>query len=303
MNRKILFLLATVVVIPLFFIDTGFGPGSAASQLYGFAHLFIFAAVAIGLSWVMDSAQRTLWHQVFLTLLVIICLSGIIELAQPFFGRSASWRDLGINLLGGLLGLSFFVPSRRDLEIRFLAFTQVLVLAMTALVFYRPVVTLWDMWQASRQFPVLSDFENRLEAKRWSNGEIDDSMAKHGKRSLKVGLGTRKYAGTTLRRSFGDWRGYNTFAFSIYNPGKDIFFTVSIRDHPHFRRGGEYHDRFNRKFKTNKGWNDVSIPIADILNAPSERKLELDRLSEVVIFTTGLKKPRTIYLDHVRLIR
>ena len=304
MNRKILFLAATFVVIPLFFINTGFGSGSAVSQLHGFGHLLFFAAVAIGLSWVLNSARRTFWHQAFFIILVILCLGGIIELAQPYFGRSFKWQDLGINLLGGLFGLSFFVPARRELDRRFLAFTQLFVLAAATMVFHKPVVTLWDIWQASRQFPVLSDFETNLEAKRWSSSEIDDSIFRHGERSLKVVLGTERYPGTTLRRSFGDWSGYTYFAFNLYNPDdKPLFVTVSIRDHEHNRRGGGFHDRFNRKFKIEKGWNDIAIPIADIQGAPSDRELRLDNLSEVVIFTTGLKEQRRFYLDYVRLCR
>ena len=61
-------------------------------------------------------------------------------------------------------------------------------------------------------------------------------------------------------------------------------------------------DRFNRRFEMRPGWNDVAIPIADIKNAPAERKLELDDLSEVVIFTVNPPKPRQMYLDYVRLI-
>jgi hypothetical protein len=42
--------------------------------------------------------------------------------------------------------------------------------------------------------------------------------------------------------------------------------------------------------------------VGDIENAPSSRTLELNRLSEVVIFTTDLPSPRLTYLDYVRLM-
>ncbi len=304
MNRKVLFLLAMVVGIPLFFINTGVDSGSAISQLYGFGHLLFFAVLTIGVARVLNSAQRRFWQHAFFILLVILCLGGMIEMVQPYFGRSANWRDLAINILGGFFGLAFFVPARHELGRRLLLCVQLFVLVMAVVAFYRPVVTLWDIWLASRQFPVLSNFETRFEASRWSRGEIDDSIARLGKRSLSVVLGTEKYAGTTLQRSFGDWRGHTTFAFSLYNPDvKPLFVTVSIRDHEHNRRGGEFDDRFNRRFKIEKGWNDISIPIAAIQNAPSERELELDRLSDVVIFTVDLPEPRRFYLDHVRLMR
>ena len=171
------------------------------------------------------------------------------------------------------------------------------------MVFYRPVTTLWDIWQASRQFPLISDFETRFEAKRWSNGEIEDGIARHGNKSLNIALKTRKSAGTILKRSFGDWRGYSVLAFSLNNPDdQPLRITVSIRDREHFRRGGKFYDRFNRRFILKKGWNDITIPVADIRNAPSDRELDLGNLSEVVIFASDLPEPQRINLDYVRLI-
>ncbi|MFO7460147.1 MAG: hypothetical protein R6X07_05935 [Desulfatiglandales bacterium] len=51
------------------------------------------------------------------------------------------------------------------------------------MLFYGGVTKLWDMGQAWRQFPVLSDFETRLEARRWSSGEV---TLDHGTRVLTV---------------------------------------------------------------------------------------------------------------------
>jgi hypothetical protein len=78
---------------------------------------------------------------------------------------------------------------------------------------------------------------------------------------------------------------------------------VTIRDEEQFRRGGEHHDRFNRTFTMEQGWNDVSITVADIENAPAEGRRQLNQLSEVVIFTVDPPAPKVVYLDDVRLIR
>jgi hypothetical protein len=52
-----------------------------------------------------------------------------------------------------------------------------------------------------------------------------------------------------------------------------------------------------------QGWNDVSITVADIENAPAEGRRQLNQLSEVVIFTVDPPAPKVVYLDDVRLIR
>ena len=304
MQLRFLLFPAIIGGIMLFFIDFNHGPGSVIYQLYWFAHLVFFALMAGGLARLPSLMRRPFFLQIILIMCVVLGVGGIIELIQPYFGRSASWRDLGLDFIGGFLGIMFISPIRRSLSRWLLVCGQCAVLALVVIVSFVPVTTIWDIWQATRQFPVLGDFETRLETGRWSSGEIDRGIARHGQCSLRVFLGTQKYAGTTLKRSFGDWRGYSTLAFSIYNPDPDLLMiTVSIRDYEHFRRGGEYSDRFNRSFNIEQGWNDVHIPIADIENAPSARRLELDRLSEMVIFTVDLPEPRLFYLDHVRLIR
>jgi hypothetical protein len=302
MKHRVLLLAVILLGMLFFFIDMKHESGSAVYQLYGFAHLAFFMLMASVLGRIPSLAVRPFLFQFIVIMSAVLFAGGIIELVQPYFGRTASWRDLGIDLLGALLGILFLAPARGSLRRRHLACGQIAVVAVAVMAVYGPVVTLWDMRDASRHFPVLGDFEIRLERGRWSSGEIDKGLARHGERSLRVSLGTQKYAGTTLKRSFGDWRGYSTFAFSIYNPDPHpLPITVSIRDEEHFRRGGAYHDRFNRVFTIEQGWNDVSIPIADIENVPSGRKQELNHLSEVVIFTVDPPAPRVMYLDYVHL--
>jgi len=304
LKHRFFFFLLMIAGALLFFIDMKHEPGSAVYQLYGFAHLAFFMLLAWGLSRLPSLAQRPFLPQVFIIMCVVLPVGGIIELIQPYFGRTSRLGDLGVDLLGAFLGIMFVVPAHRTLRKGTLFFVQLVALGLTVVVSYGPVITLWDMRQAAKQFPVLSDFETSLEARRWCSGEIYKGIARHGERSLKVSMGTEQYAGTTLNRSFGDWRGYSTFAFSIYNPdAAPLPITVSIRDEEHFRRGGEYHDRFNRVFTMNQGWNDLHIPISEIEEAPQDRKLELNHLNEVVIFTVDPPAPRLMYLDYVRLIR
>jgi hypothetical protein len=303
MGRYLLLWLLLVGVF-LFFLDIDHGPSSAFPQLYGFAHLGFFACMAGVLSRLPAFAARKFLVQCVLIMTLVFLAGGIIELIQPFFGRAAKWRDLGIDLLGGLLGLMFLSPVRHVVKQGRLVILQMSVLAVASAAFYMPAITLWDMGRAWRQFPVLSDFETRFEARRWSNGMVTGEIARHGERSLRVSINTEKYAGTSLVRSFGNWRGYSSLAFSLYNPDAEpLSITVSIRDEEHFRRGGDYHDRFNRAFKMEHGWNDVRIPVAEIENAPAARRLQLNQLSEVVIFTVDPPEPKVVYLDYVHLIR
>jgi VanZ family protein len=303
MNRTYLAFPIIIGWTVLFFAVPGPAPSSPLHQLTGFGHLGYFILLAWELASLPFLARRPPALQILTVMAVVLATGGAIELIQPHFGRNASWTDLGIDLLGGLIGMVFLTPARRHLPRGLLTGSQLTALTLTGLMFYGPVSNFWDIWQARRQFPVLGEFESRLEARRWSNGEIDRRIFRQGGAALRVELGTEGYAGTTLKRSFGNWQGFSNLCLSIYNPESEpLRITVSIRDHEHFQRGGRYDDRFNRSFQIGYGWNDILIPVREIETAPAGRTLDLARLSEMVIFTTGLPEPRVIYLDHVRLI-
>ncbi len=304
-NKTILLATAILLASPLFFVGVGNNPACFASQLYAPGHFIFFALLTWLLCLVPVLSRLTFARQAALIILLVLIIGGSIELIQPFFGRTASWKDIGINIGGALAGLFFLSPSRTGLDRILLTGFQALALGLCIFIFYGPVITLWDMYQASRQFPMLSDFENRLQHKRWSNGRIDQSVSRQGDSSLRVNLDAgQQYPGTTLTHSFGDWRGYSALSLSIYNPDPDpLRINISIRDQEHRMNRRGFGDRFDRTFEIIQGWNDLLIPMTDIKNAPKERTLDLDQLTSVVIFTMNLSRPRTIYVDNVRLNR
>jgi hypothetical protein len=70
-----------------------------------------------------------------------------------------------------------------------------------------------------------------------------------------------------------------------------------------FPRGLElYADRFNKKFSLSTGWNLIRIQLKEIENAPHERKMALNQIQGLGIFAISLSKPKTVYVDYVRLV-
>ncbi|MCC5860057.1 MAG: hypothetical protein JJT90_18035 [Ectothiorhodospiraceae bacterium] len=288
-----------LAVLPLFFISvTGALLQPVPPELYAFGHVGLFAVLALLAMHTPALRGHPFPRRAGLTLAGVLLLGGTLELLQPLFGRSASLVDLGQNLAGAFAAVALLAPRgavRRSLAVTALA-------ALTATL-YAPTIDLWDRAQARQQFPVLGDFETRFEHRRWSNGSPSTRVAYTGNRSLEVPLrAERRYPGTMLRRSIGNWHGYSALQFQVYlSEGPPLYLTVSIRDQAHFHRGGRYTDRFNGRYRLEPGWNKVRIPVDSIRQAPRERELELDDLAEVVFFTTTLRQDRVIYLDGVRL--
>lgn len=142
MKRHFLFPLMVFACLPLFLIDMKHESGSAIYQLYGFAHLAFFMLMAWGLSRLPDLAERPFLFQFFIIMSVVLLAGGIIELIQSYFGRTARWRDLGIDLQGAFIGVVFLVPTRRALRRGVLVFGQIAAAGIAVIVFYGPVVTL-----------------------------------------------------------------------------------------------------------------------------------------------------------------
>lgn len=298
-SRYLLAFAALAGLVPLFFVDLGPWRRMFAPEFHVFSHLLLFAIMG----WLflrLPFLQRyTFVTRAALTLAFALVLGVLIELIQPYFGRTAAIRDVWQNVLGAAIAVVLHAPTgpRR----RALAGALGVILALEL---YIPTTSIWDRGVARSQFPDLATFSTPFEHRRWTRGTQDDTFARTGDRSLRVDLEPARYAGTTLRRSLGDWHGFDALTFSVYNASHDpLTITVSVWDHHHRNSGGPYADRFNQRYQLLPGWNDIRIPVIAIKTAPAERTMGLDDMAEFAVFTTDLEEQRTIYLDAVRLER
>ncbi len=304
-GRLLVLIVALVAALPLFFAGPGISPASPVNQLTCLGHFAYFALSAWALLRLPCLAGFGLWRKSALIVPALFLFGLVIEIVQPFFGRTASVRDLGINMLGVAFVLCFMVTARRTVPVFFLISGRAAVLGLCFAVFYVPAITLWDMHQAARQFPVLSDFETRFQHKRWSHGKIVQDVSRYGDSSLRVYLdNARQYPGTTMTHGFGNWQEYSCLALSIYNPeAVPLNIHISIRDQGHGEGGRGFGNRFDDRFEIGQGWHDLRIPVQDIKAGPRDRELDLSRLRSMVVFSMNLSEPRTIYLDNIQLLR
>lgn len=292
-------ILASVIgILPLFFVDLGAWRRVFAPEVHVFGHLLFFAALAWLALQLPVLRRRSFIIQAVSILIGALVLGSLIELIQPYFGRSASFRDIWQNVLGAAIAVALHAPRGRTR--RLVAGAVIVILAAELHV---PGTSLWDRGVARTQFPVLSDFSTPLEQRRWWRGTRDTAIARYGSASLKVELKPGRIAGTAMVRSLGDWSQYETLELSIYIPGEPMGITISARDREHVERGKRYSDRFNRQFLLQPGWNEITIPTADIRDAPADRQQNLGEMVELAIVTTNLEQERILYVDRVRMTR
>jgi len=271
---------------------------------WGMGHLFCFALWSyLYANWRKSSSfKRSLFEVVILAIL----LGGLSELIQSQIGREAAWPDFGNDIVGAIGGLVLFSEARKAISPWQLKIFQVPVL----------LLALWSLWPVGqvvvddviswRQFPLLSDFETPLEKTRWGGSarrEISHDIHFTGSSSLQVKLTKQRYSGFGLRDFPHDWRGYRKLSLRLFNPDTDSF-TIHFRIHDqhHREHKNAYSDRFNTSFDIIPGWNHLLISLEHAAQAPRGRLLDMSKIAGVGLFVGKLDRPRTIYLDDVKLL-
>ena len=214
--------------------------------------------------------------------------------------------DVIRDIIGCLIALTFYAPNRKTIPKTCLRIFQTISVILVSMAFLPLIAVIIDETAARHQFPVLSDFETRFEADRWTGDadfSTDNKIHSHGKASLKVVLKTSLYSGVGLKYFQGNWMNYNELQLSIYNPDTaPIQLTCRIYYRQHTRGIQLYEDRFNQSFSISNGWNLIRIPLSQVANAPHKRKMALNQIQGLGIFAASLPKPRIIYIDNVRLV-
>lgn len=306
-NKTLLLLLAVALfcVVLLFVGMPNSGYPRSYYYFWDLGHLLCFALWSYFYCRWKHSANY--WWQLLLVLVLTSLIGGATELLQAGLGRTASWSDLGKDLLGSLLAVVFFAPARKTIRQWQLKLQQLLVLALLvwSLIPLARVVT--DELIARQQFPLLSGFELSSEAKRWHGGSrqrLDHQIAYSGASSLRIELSTQLYSGVGLKHFPTDWSGYKLVRLHLYNPDPEpLELHFRIHDQLHRLHHNAYSDRYNTSFTLSSGWTKIEVPLAQVIEAPKSRLMEIEKIAGLVLFVGKLERPRSFNIDEVLLVR
>jgi VanZ family protein len=302
-KNLILYLVFSLCVIFLFAGKPGFYTARSSLYLWDLGHILLFTLSSlIIIKKIPNFSSRSFTGQLLIVFIFGLFFGILTELIQVEFDRTPDLKDLIRDILGALIGVAFFSPRRYLVSKYFRTIVQFGLLIMVLLEIYPFAKALVDETLAATQFPVLSDLETPLEIDRWldhSQLQIENGLARNGKASLRVVLTTSKYSGVSLNYFPGDWEGYKYFNFSIFNPDSDTL-KIVCRIHDKYHNH-DYSDRFNRNYLLTHGWNDFSIPLAEIRSAPKNRKMDMSQIERIGIFTVRSPRKRIVYFDNFYL--
>jgi len=303
----VLILALAAATVLLFWGGPEYHAPRSIKALWDLGHILYFAlATYLLLGWRPLKELAPTWRWVMI--LGFTCLVGVqIEIMQYGTQRTPDMGDVVRDLTGAVLMLSFG-PDHGQVRSRSLRRgLQGLALILLLLQLWPVATALTDEAIARRQFPLLSGFETPLEAQRWKGDarfDITADPTSDSGRVLRLDLSPGTYSGLHLKYFDGDWRGYRSLSLRLYNPeAQPLRIICRIHDLAHEAGEQDFDDRFNSRFLLRQGWNELKIELSEVAAAPKTRPLDLSRIVNLGLFAVALKRPRSLYLDDVRLNR
>ncbi len=306
--KWVLFPFASVLFVFFFVGGPGYDSGRSFNHAWNMGHILFFAILThLFISRNNQFSKKSLLAQLRRIIIFTLVLGIVIELVQYGFNRMPDFGDLWRNLIGSLMGLFFFNPTKKAPTKLNLRIVQYIIILLVLIELFPLAVSLTDEVIAARAFPVLADFESSIEVSRWTGSarfEIDKDSPVSGESSLKVTLGTSKYSGLSLKFFPNNWQGYRELRFSIDNTTSETFkILFRIHDRQHSRSKKRYNDRFNTIFLLSPGLNHISLDLAEVIQAPATREMDLSDIVEFQLFVMEMKASKVIRIDDFRLVK
>jgi len=245
-------------------------------------------------------------QKILITTLFCLIVGTAIEAIQLLIQRDFSTDDIINNLIGGYLGLLCLVifDRQKNNKSRIIAF---LFAGIFCIIGLRDLEKhLIDELAMRQSFPIIADFESRLELDRWDKKLVRvkrvQQHAVSGTHSLKVDFLLGKYPSISLQHLNNDWSQHSQLVFHVYNPSQEsITVQMKIYDAQHAKRIKKYYDRFNKGITITPGWNTIKTVLTDIARAPKHRTINLEQIKSFSLFIDNPDKALTLYLDHIHL--
>lgn len=305
-DRQRWFVYILLLAFPLFFIGgPDYDSRRSLKELWNLGHFFFFIIFILVQDSYWCSMQRSIFFRMVAALITVSFVGLGTELLQlNIDDRFFSWRDVGMDLMGVATALLWRAGRRLPrLQATLTAVVSIIIVCVSCVPLGRVVL---DEYRSARDFPLLAGFESRMELGRWASDRVELSKVTmprvQGNSSARITLTTDKYSGVALKYFPGDWRGRRALAFHVFNPGQPVTLHYRVHDALHRGEMQTYYDRYNGRSLLTEGWNEIVIPLTDIISAPKGRPMDVTKIRGFGVFVVQQKKRRVLFLDNVRLL-
>lgn len=312
MLRKSIALAATLAALTFgFFWPVRLGVDAAFwGHIFDVGHIPMLGWLAAVLLYALPERVQPSARRHVLAFALATSFAAVVEVLQPYFGRSKSLSDLCNGAIGAALALTGIAAWQRTGNWLWRGGHSVVLAGALAIALW-PAYEEWCgiRWRQTH-FPSLGDFEDTAELKLWrpqggspghpTNASLTRARASQGEQSLRVVGGAGDWAGVDYSGGGKDWTSFRALSLDVFNPREAFALFVRVDDNGHCTKLA---DRFERGFTITRGWNRLRVPTADIERGPKERRLNLKSIRRVAMFTGDGEPQRFWFLDNVHLER
>jgi hypothetical protein len=267
--------------------------GAWQNQLLDFGHVPLFAAIVL-------ASRIGMGPPLYRPAIAAIVLAGLIEVIQPFVGRTGDWMDFLRGSLGSLCG-AFVIRAweSRGSWIRVVAYlTFGVVLVVWPIVEVAPYLA--DTVEGYQEFPVLATFSTDQEVRRWECNQATLIRAAEPGARVDFLAGMAEYPGVAMRPVACDFRGYRWLCADFQVVGTPLELAISVRTRSSNPRVTTHSD-VGRRYTT--GEHTVRLDLAAMAAKGDPERLDLSDVRGVIFFVIRPQETRTIVLARVWLER
>lgn len=225
---------------------------------------------------------------------VLCCfiLSGFgvtLEFGQGFTStRHPSLNDAINNSIGACFGVLAMQTLSNINKYAFRASVFVAGLVLALMPAY-PII--YDEIEMRVNFPILFDLQNqKLSYLRWrgAQAQICTSAPEATKQqSCGIMLQTspnERFSGASLATLIPNWQEYDFLYLDIWSESSGVL-NIRINDLKHVIKPS-FSDRFNMQFNLKVGWNRIAISLKDVENAPLHRRIHMNEIASIGLFSS-----------------
>jgi hypothetical protein len=268
-------------------------------ELFNSGHSIVFFFITLILFEYVSIRLRG-FHPVitFLVVLATAFMIGVfIEMTQGLLQREASVSDLGRNLYGIITGLCLAIYFRQKAWYYRLALVSVMLICLF-LGGYSLIEISWNYYQRGKAFPLLTEFEKpwtksfvRFNKAAFQGGVLKKNPLEASRFKFRFEPGL--YPGVSIMEPEDNWSGYRSLHFDVFSTNIDnVKMVLRVHDKQHNQ---DYRDRFNRHFILQPGLNRIVVGLAEIRDAPYNRKIDMVNIAGIELFLIDVKEP--LYLE------
>jgi len=287
----------------LFFIELDLAVTRLENELWNLLHLLGFFVIWMFLMNIVPQfAPKNIKHFGLVVVLTIL-VSGAIEFVQHYIGRSASVKDIALNLAGTLVATTTIIFTKKYLRPWQPVVIVISLVAILGLLWPSLKIFIDELY-IEKNFPVLSDFSAPYELSRWGRWKAKYRLDEHeGKQALHVTFEKGARYSNIALNSFGqEWIKYKQLVLRVHNPGS-IALTLNIRLHDRKHRESYYdhRDRFIRTVHIQPGTSEITIDLFDVYKAPEGRRMNINEIESIMMFTVNLDEQRDLIIEKIFL--